>query len=63
MPRRPTLARVAAASSVESLLSAVRLKVGACWMMVLLMAYLNGGWLLGPVDVSLMSDLRIEFCG
>lgn len=31
-------------------------------MMVLLTAYLKGGWLFGPVLVSLISDLRIVFC-
>lgn len=30
-------------------------------MMVLLTAYLKGGWLLGPVLVSLISDLRMVF--
>jgi len=31
-----------------------------CWMMVLLTAYLKGGWALGPDEVSEMRDLRTE---
>ena len=61
MPRLPTFERDEAASS--ALESADLENVGACWMMVLLTAYLKGGWLLGPVLVSLIRALRIEFCG